>query len=111
MRTAAAFTLAFAVVACLLCAGACPKKSDDPAVNRGKQAYMGTCIACHNMNPAVDGAIGPAIKGASKELLTARIVKAEYPAGYTPRRNTHLMPAQPQLAGAVDDIAAYLASP
>ena len=90
---------------------ACPPKSSDPAVNRGKQAYMGTCIACHNINPAVDGALGPAIKGASKQLIEARVLRAEYPAGYTPKRTTKLMPPQPQLAASVDDLAAFLNSP
>ena len=101
----------FFSIAILVGLAGCPKQSDDPHVNRGRQAYMGTCIACHNVNPAVDGALGPAIKGASKELLLARVAKAEYPAGYTPKRATHLMPAQPQLVGAVDDIAAFLALP
>jgi mono/diheme cytochrome c family protein len=100
-----------AILVLILLAAACPKKSDDPAVQRGKVAYLGTCIACHNMNPALDGAIGPAIKGASKELVAARILRAEYPAGYTPKRATHLMPAQPQLANSVDDIAAFLNAP
>jgi mono/diheme cytochrome c family protein len=100
-----------AILALTLLALACPKKSDDPAVNRGKQAYLGTCIACHNMNPATDGAVGPAIKGASKELIAARILKAEYPPGYAPKRVTHLMPAQPQLANSVDDLAAFLNAP
>lgn len=101
------FAVALLVVAC----SACPKKSDDPAVNRGKQAYIGSCIACHNINPAVDGALGPAVKGASKELLTARIMKGEYPAGYTPKRKTTVMQPLPQLAGSIDDIAAFLAAP
>src|SRR6185437_11146747 len=100
-----------AILAVVLFATGGPKRSDDPAVNRGKQAYLGTCIACHNMNPAIDGAVGPAIKGASKELIAARLLKAEYPVGYTPKRNTHLMPAQPQLANSVDDIAAFLNAP
>src|SRR3954468_232571 len=91
----------FAIVAFV---AACPAKPTDPAVARGKQAYLGTCIACHNMNPALDGAVGPAIKGASKQLLEARLMRAEYPAGYTPKRTTHIMPPQPQLAGSVDDL-------
>ena len=88
----------------------CPPKNVDPAVARGKQAYA-TCAACHNMNPALDGAVGPAIKGSSKELIAARVMKAEYPAGYTPKRATHLMPAQPQMANSIDDLAAFLNAP
>jgi len=113
MRTAAiaAASVLTLLSVVLLLGTACPPKPADPAVARGKTAYMGTCIACHNMNPALDGAIGPAIKGASKELLLARITKAEYPAGYTPKRTTKLMPAQPQLAASVDDLAAFLNQP
>jgi mono/diheme cytochrome c family protein len=91
-------------------AAACPPADPnaDPAVARGKQAYMGTCIACHNMNPALDGAIGPAVKGASRELIEAKILRGEYPAGYTPKRTTKAMPPQPALAASIDDLAAFL---
>ena len=89
----------------------CPPKNEDPAVTRGKAAYMGTCIACHNMNPAIDGALGPALKGSSKELLEARVVRGVYPAGYKPKRDTKVMPPQPNLAKDIDDIAAFLAAP
>ena len=99
----------FLVLALLLGAAACPPSQPaDPAVTRGKTAYMGTCIACHNMNPALDGAIGPAVKGASKDLLEAKIMRGEYPAGYAAKRTTKLMPPQPQLQGSIDDLAAFL---
>jgi len=38
------------------------------------------------------------------------VLRAEYPPGYTPKRDTHLMPAQPFLASQVDALAAYLGS-
>ena len=104
MRIACLLTLAVFV-------SACPPKNEDPAVARGRQAYLGTCIACHNMNPSLDGAIGPAVKGSSKELVEARVVRAEYPAGYKPKRDTHAMPPQPQLAGSVDDLVKFLNAP
>lgn len=72
---------------------------------------MGTCIACHNMNPAVDGAIGPAIKGSPKQLLEAKIVRGEYPEGYQPKRTTHTMPKQPAMGASVDDLSAFLNAP
>ena len=75
---------------------------------RGRRIYMATCIACHNVDPARDGAIGPAVKGSSRELLEARILSASYPPGYTPKRKTALMPKQPQLAKDIPDLAAYL---
>ena len=43
-----------------------------PDADKGKQAYMTVCIACHGPDPKIDGPIGPAIAGASKELLEAR---------------------------------------
>ena len=72
---------------------------------------MGTCIACHNINPALDGAVGPSVQGASRALLEARLLRAEYPPGYTPKRETKVMPAQPAMAGSIDDLAAFLRGP
>ena len=88
---------------------ACSPAGNDP-VARGKQAYAANCVACHNPDPTRDGTIGPALAGSSAELVRARVLKAEYPPGYTPKRDSHLMPAQPFLASQVDDIAAYLGS-
>ena len=56
----------------------------------------------------MDGPIGPAVKGATRELLEARVVRGTYPPGYTPKRNTTVMPPMPTLAPSVDDLAAYL---
>jgi hypothetical protein len=71
---------------------------------------MTNCIACHNADPTKDGNIGPAIAGSSRELVEARVMRAQYPPGYTPKRTTQLMPAQPFLEGLVPSLAAYLAS-
>ncbi|MEQ1878423.1 MAG: cytochrome c, partial [Bdellovibrionia bacterium] len=73
--------------------------------------YMSACIACHNSDPKVDGILGPAIHGSSKELLEARILRAEYPTGYTPKRNSKTMVALPHLKGDIDALVAYLNSP
>ena len=32
---------------------------------QGRQVYLSSCIACHNADPAKDGALGPAVAGAS----------------------------------------------
>ncbi|MBI4513505.1 MAG: hypothetical protein HY702_05285 [Gemmatimonadetes bacterium] len=48
------------------------------------------------------------MKGSSRALLEARILRAEYPPGYTPTRTTRLMPARPDLAPYIDDLAAFL---
>ena len=71
---------------------------------------MGNCIACHNPNPTVDGALGPAIAGASADLLEARVVRGEYPEGYTPKSPTANMIPLPHLRGKIPALAAYLAS-
>jgi mono/diheme cytochrome c family protein len=81
---------------------------EDPAVKRGRQVYVGTCIACHNMNPAMPGGVGPEIKGSPRVLLEAKLLRGEYPAGYKPKRETRLMPPQPQLEASIADLAAFL---
>lgn len=77
---------------------------------KGKQIYAINCTACHNADPAQDGALGPAIAGSSLTLVEARVVHASYPPGYTPKRPTQQMVALPHLAAAVPDLAAYLQS-
>ena len=86
---------------------ACAQDGNDPAA-RGKQAYLAECIACHNPDPSKDGPVGPAIKGSPRELLEARILRASYPPGYTPKRNTSLMPPLPKVASKIPDLAAFL---
>ena len=80
----------------------------DPLAERGKSVYVQQCIACHNVDPAQPGALGPALKGSSRELLEARVLRAEYPPGYTPKRTTTTMVALPQLSGDIDALTAYL---
>ena len=78
------------------------------SAEKGKQVWLGQCIACHNPDPTKDGPIGPAVKGASRALVEARVVRGEYPSGYTPKRPTKVMPPRPDLAPSVADLAAYL---
>lgn len=93
----------------------CNKRSDAPVAKagdgdpkRGRATYLSNCAACHNTDPSKDGAIGPAIKGSSKELVEARVLRGAYPPGYTPKRTTTMMPAQPYLQSAIPDIVAFL---
>ena len=87
-----------------------PKPEPEPEnlVEKGRQAYLGNCIACHNPDPTVDGALGPAVDGSSLELLEARVLRAEYPEGYTPKRTTGSMLAMPFLEAQIPALAAYL---
>lgn len=76
---------------------------------RGKAVYSGVCIACHNMNPALDGTLGPASAHASRALVEAKVLRGEYPPGYAPKRPSRAMPAFPHLADKIDDLTAWLA--
>ncbi len=75
---------------------------------KGQQVWLGQCVACHNPDPGKDGPLGPAVKGASKDLLAARVLHATYPPGYTPKRETKVMPPRPDLVASIADLAAYL---
>jgi len=74
----------------------------------GKQVWLNQCVACHDVDPTKDGPIGPAVKGASQALIEARLLHAGYPPGYTPKRNTKVMPARPDLVASIPDLAAFL---
>lgn len=61
------------------------------------------------MNPAKAGALGPAVTGASLELLQLRVKKGTYPSGYKPKRNTKLMVPMPHITDAdIKALHAYL---
>jgi mono/diheme cytochrome c family protein len=89
---------------------ACKPSTDESPIERGRRAYVANCIACHNADPTKDGTLGPAIAGSPLALVEARVMRAEYPPGYTPKRSSSLMPAQPYLKNDVPDLAAYLES-
>lgn len=93
----------------------CDKKKEveiplSPLESNGKATYLSNCIACHNPDPRQAGSVGPDIAFSSLELVEARVTKAQYPAGYKPKRESHMMPAFPQLAKEVPAIHAYLNS-
>lgn len=75
---------------------------------KGRQVWLAQCVACHNTDPSKDGPVGPAVKGASLELLEARVLRGQYPPGYMPKRDTKAMPPRPDLAPRLADLAAYL---
>lgn len=104
--------LAAAAVLSALVALACSGGSGEveTAASRGKAIYENVCTTCHARDPNQAGVLGPPVAGASEELLMARVVRGEYPPGYTPKRNTRQMPALPHLEPYIGDLAAYLAA-
>ena len=132
MRSRRSFNRAALLAAAVLLAGcgedsksppttaqpAAPATSQTPAApvattgtgdaTRGRQVWLAQCVACHNSDPARDGPLGPAVKGSSRELLEARVLRAEYPPGHTPKRDSRVMPARPDLKDSITDLAAYL---
>jgi mono/diheme cytochrome c family protein len=103
--------LIFSICLFVLISQACAQKqSPSLLTQKGKTVYLTSCIACHNVDPAKPGALGPAVAGSSKELLKARILEAKYPAGYKPKKNTKLMVPMPQNKGDIDALYEYLNS-
>jgi len=96
------------VVAAALALAACGREQLSPEAERGRQVYVSQCTACHAFDPLQPGPVGPEIKGSSRELLEAKVVRGSYPPGYRPKRATAVMPPQPQLARDIDTLAAYL---
>lgn len=85
-------------------------RSQAELIEAGRGTYNANCIACHSMNPAQDGALGPAVAGASPELIEARVMRGAYPPGYAPKRETKVMIPLPHLEAKLPELAAYLGS-
>lgn len=85
-------------------------RTPEERIEAGRGVYNANCIACHAMDPRRDGALGPAVAGASSELLEARVLRGEYPAGYAPKRETKVMIPLPHLEAKLPELAAYLQS-
>jgi mono/diheme cytochrome c family protein len=99
--------LALAVIA-IAFAGGCSPQSSDPLAERGRQVYLSQCTQCHAVDPSQNGPIGPPVKGSSRELLEARVLKGSYPPGYKPKRPTNVMPPMPALTPEIPALAGYL---
>jgi mono/diheme cytochrome c family protein len=83
-----------------------PKAGPDP--QRGRRIYLANCTACHNADPSLEGSAGPPIKGSSRELLEAKVLRSTYPPGYTPKRKSSAMPSYGHVRPAIADLASYL---
>jgi mono/diheme cytochrome c family protein len=115
MRAATRFPKAAAAIATTVALGSSGCSQEDDAklsdvAKQGEAIYQNVCIACHHGDPNRDGALGPANAGASPELLAAKILRGEYPPGYTPKRpGSNTMPRFEYLADQIPALAAYLA--
>ncbi|MGH7312915.1 MAG: c-type cytochrome [Candidatus Rokuibacteriota bacterium] len=97
------------LTAAALVVGGCGERPElSPLAERGRQAYLTQCPACHGPDPAQAGPLGPPVKGSSRELLEAKVLRGTYPPGYRPKRPTSLMPPQPTLAPDIPALAEYL---
>jgi mono/diheme cytochrome c family protein len=102
------------IAALLMLVGLSAACGDDAPLTlaeQGRRVYQSNCIACHHTDPARDGSMGPPLACSSAELIEARVLRAEYPPGYKPKRDSKLMPAQPFLRPDLPGLAAYLACP
>jgi mono/diheme cytochrome c family protein len=89
-------------------ATACGDSGLGPEAARGKQVYVSQCTSCHAADPAQPGPVGPPVKGSSRALLEAKVVRGTYPPGYQPKRPTTVMPPQPHLAPDIPALAEFL---
>jgi len=107
LRNAAGLAGVALAAACSQGSGTAPLS---PLAAEGKQIYSANCTACHNADPAQPGALGPPVAGSAEALLSAKVIRNEYPPGYTPKRQTHAMIPLPQLEPKIPALAAYLAT-
>jgi mono/diheme cytochrome c family protein len=97
------------VAAAALALAACSRESLSPEAEHGRRVYMSQCTVCHAADPSQPGPVGPEIRGSSRELLEAKVLRGAYPAGYKPKRSTAVMPPQDQVAaGDIPALAAFL---
>jgi mono/diheme cytochrome c family protein len=73
----------------------------------GQAVYARRCTACHGIDPSKAGTHGPDIQSSSLELLTAKVLRGEYPEGYAPKWNTMAMRRLPLTEGDMEAIHAF----
>jgi mono/diheme cytochrome c family protein len=97
-------------LAALACSQGEPSDPEAALVKRGEQVYLNNCTSCHARRPAEPGPVGPPIAGSPLELLEAKVLRNEYPPGYTPKRDTRAMIPLAHLEPELPAIAAFLAA-
>jgi|APCry1669190691_1035309.scaffolds.fasta_scaffold03840_2 mono/diheme cytochrome c family protein len=91
--------------------GAIEAQARTPSEARGNIVYQTHCTSCHHSEPKRNGSLGPAVAGASEELLRARILEGKYPEGYKPKRQTKIMVPLPTLKEEIKSLYLYLNQP
>lgn len=102
-----------AALCALLFACSSGEEGGDPnaaLIARGRVVYETNCTACHARDPRQPGPVGPPNACSSLALLSAKVLRNEYPPGYTPKRDTRAMIPLAHLAQELPAIAAYLQS-
>jgi mono/diheme cytochrome c family protein len=97
-----------ALAALLACSAGEEGDPQAALAKRGAQVYQSNCTACHALDPAQPGPVGPPIAGSPLALLEAKVLRNEYPPGYTPKRDTKAMIPLVHLAPELPAIAAFL---
>lgn len=95
-------------LALLACSAQEEGGSEAALARRGAQVYQSNCTACHALDPAQPGPVGPPIAGSKLALLEAKVLRNEYPPGYTPKRDTKAMIPLVHLEPELPAIAAFL---
>jgi mono/diheme cytochrome c family protein len=103
-------TAGLALILLAGCSDGAPRTPEEELVRRGRAAYQTDCVVCHNPDPRDPGAVGPALAGSSLELLRAKVLRNEYPPGYTPKRDTRAMIPLVHREPDLPALEAYLAS-
>ena len=101
---------ALALGALVIAGGESSGDENAALVRRGRAVYDISCSACHAREPAKPGPVGPPVAGASMELLEAKVLRNEYPPGYTPQRDTQAMIPLAHLENDLAAIHAFLQS-
>lgn len=65
---------------------------DRPITSSGKSQYVVNCAACHNLNPNLNGNIGPKLVDTPEAVFLSKVKKGIYPNWYVPKRDTKVMP-------------------
>jgi len=93
----------------IACSEEAPVDPETALLQRGEKIYLANCIACHARNPNEAGPVGPPIAGSPLELVQAKVLRNEYPPGYTPKRDTKAMIPLVHLEPELPAVAAFLA--